>query len=68
MNIDVIKKQANMKSFLQPTPRVLVSCRGFNGENNVLAVGYCSNRSYAPPTDGLRLTDIKLPEIRWNAI
>ncbi len=30
-------------------PNVLVSCRGLNGENNVLAVGYCCNCSYAPP-------------------
>lgn len=46
---ETIKKQANMKSCLQPMPRVLVSCRGLNGENNVLAVGYCGNCSYAPP-------------------
>ena len=43
------KQQANMKSCLQPMPKVLVSCRGINGENNVLAVGYCGNCSYAPP-------------------
>lgn len=43
------KKQAVMKSCLQPMARVLVSCRGLNGENNVLAVGYCGNCSYAPP-------------------
>ncbi len=43
------KKQANMKSCLQPLPKVLVSCRGLNGEDNVLAVGYCGNCSYAPP-------------------
>lgn len=43
------KNQANMKSCLQPMPRVLVSCRGLNGENNVLAVGYCGNCSYSPP-------------------
>jgi flavin reductase (DIM6/NTAB) family NADH-FMN oxidoreductase RutF len=42
------KQQANMKSCLQPTPKVLVSCRGLNGENNVLAVAYCGNCSYAP--------------------
>lgn len=45
----IVKKQANMKSCLQPMPKVLVSCRGLNGENNVLAVGYCGNCSYAPP-------------------
>ncbi|NLD47906.1 MAG: flavin reductase family protein [Clostridiaceae bacterium] len=43
------KKQATMKSCLQPTPKVLVSCRGLNGENNVLAVAYCCNCSYDPP-------------------
>ena len=43
------KRQANMKSCLQPLPKILVSCRGLNGENNVLAVAYCGNCSYAPP-------------------
>jgi len=43
------KKQANIKSSLQPMPKVLVSCRGLDGENNVLAVGYCCNCSYDPP-------------------
>ncbi len=43
------KKQANMKSCLQPVPHILVSCRGLNGENNVLAVAYCCNCSFAPP-------------------
>lgn len=43
------KKQANMKSCLQPMPKVLVSCRGLDGENNVLAVGYCCNCSFNPP-------------------
>ncbi len=40
---------ANMKACLQPAPKVLVSCRGLNGEENVLAVVYCGNCSYAPP-------------------
>ena len=43
------KIKANMKSCLQPAPKVLVSCRGLNGEDNVLAVGYCGNCSYNPP-------------------
>lgn len=43
------KKEAKMKSCLQPAPKVLVSCRGLDGENNVLAVGYCGNCSYDPP-------------------
>ena len=44
-----IKKEANKRSCLQPDPKVLVSCRGLDGEDNVLAVGYCGNCSYAPP-------------------
>ncbi|MFZ7103605.1 MAG: flavin reductase family protein [Peptococcaceae bacterium] len=43
------KKEAQMKSCLQPSPKVLVSCRGLDGENNVLAVAYCGNCSYDPP-------------------
>lgn len=43
------KKQANMRTCLQPAPKVLVSCRGINGENNALAVAYCCNCSYDPP-------------------
>lgn len=43
------KKEANLKSCLQPAPKVLVSCRGLDGEINVLAVGYCGNCSYDPP-------------------
>ncbi|WP_206458454.1 flavin reductase family protein [Anaerovorax sp. IOR16] len=43
------KSKASMKSCLQPMPKVLVSCRGLDGENNVLAVGYCGNCSYDPP-------------------
>jgi len=43
------KNQANSKSCLQPATKILVSCRGLNGENNVLAVAYCCNCSYDPP-------------------
>ncbi|MGB8453677.1 MAG: flavin reductase family protein [Anaerocolumna sp.] len=43
------KKEANKKGALQPAPKVLVSCRGLDGEDNVLAVGYCGNCSYEPP-------------------
>lgn len=43
------KKEANKKGALQPAPKVLVSCRGLDGENNALVVGYCGNCSYAPP-------------------
>lgn len=39
----------NMKSCLQPAPKILVSCRDANGRNNALAVAYCCNCSYAPP-------------------
>lgn len=43
------KTQGNMKSCLQPVPKVLVSCRDNNGKNNALAVAYCCNCSYDPP-------------------
>lgn len=43
------KKEANQKSCLQPTPKVLVSCRDKDGRNNALAVAYCGNCSYDPP-------------------
>lgn len=43
------KVQGNMKSCLQPTPKILVSCRGVDGKNNALAVAYCCNCSYDPP-------------------
>lgn len=43
------KQEANKKGTLQPAPKILVSCRGLDGEDNVLAVGYCGNCSYAPP-------------------
>ena len=43
------KRQAKAKTCLQPAPKVLVSCRGADGKNNVLAVAYCGNCSYDPP-------------------
>jgi flavin reductase (DIM6/NTAB) family NADH-FMN oxidoreductase RutF len=43
------KADANKKSCLQPTPNVLVSCRGTDGKNNALAVAYCCNCSFNPP-------------------
>ena len=43
------KKTALKKGALQPAPKVLVSCRGANGEDNALAVGYCGNCSFDPP-------------------
>ena len=49
------KKQANMKSCLQPCPKVLVSCRGLDGEDNVLAFGYCGNFSHSPPMGMVRI-------------
>jgi len=45
----MIKKEANKKSAIQPLPKVLVSCRGLDGEENVLAVAYCGICSYDPP-------------------
>ncbi|MCT4542977.1 MAG: flavin reductase family protein [Vallitalea sp.] len=43
------KKQVIAKSSIQPLPNVLVSCRGKDGKDNALAVGYCTNCSYDPP-------------------
>ena len=43
------KAEAKKKGSLQPTPKVLVSCRGKNGEENALVVAYCGNCSYDPP-------------------
>ncbi|WP_027398326.1 flavin reductase family protein [Anaerovorax odorimutans] len=43
------KIEGNKKSCMQPQTKVLVSCRGLDGEENVLAVGYCGNCSYDPP-------------------
>ena len=43
------KTPANLKSCLQPTAKVLVSCRGADGTNNALAVAYACNCSYDPP-------------------
>lgn len=43
------KKEASKKGALQPAPKVIVSCRGLDGEENALVVGYCGNCSYAPP-------------------
>lgn len=43
------KKQAIAKSSLQPAPKVLVSCRDKEGNDNALAVGYCGNCSFDPP-------------------
>eukprot|EP00831_Metopus_contortus_P069265 TRINITY_DN6218_c0_g1_i2.p2 TRINITY_DN6218_c0_g1~~TRINITY_DN6218_c0_g1_i2.p2 ORF type:complete len:107 (-),score=20.76 TRINITY_DN6218_c0_g1_i2:142-462(-) len=42
-------QETDMKSCLQPAPKVLVSCRDANGKDNALAVGYCGNCSYDPP-------------------
>jgi flavin reductase (DIM6/NTAB) family NADH-FMN oxidoreductase RutF len=43
------KVSAQFRSVLQPSPKVLVSCCGNNGESDVLAVAYCGNCSYDPP-------------------
>lgn len=45
----MIKAEASKNSCLQPVPKILVSCRGKNNENNALAVAYCCNCSYDPP-------------------
>ena len=43
------KKTAIKKGSLQPTPKVLVSCRDKEGHDNALAVAYCGNCSFDPP-------------------
>lgn len=43
------KSISAFKSCLQPTPKVLVSCRGTDGEENILSVAYCGNCSFDPP-------------------
>lgn len=40
---------ANSTPCLQPTPKILVSCRNSKGEDNALAVAYCCNCSFDPP-------------------
>ena len=45
----MVKKEAGKDSALQPMAKVIVSCRGANGENNALVVGYCGNCSFDPP-------------------
>ena len=44
-----MKKEANKKGCLQPATKVIVSCRGKDGEDNLLVVAYCGNCSYDPP-------------------
>lgn len=48
-NTSIEKREAKMRSCLQPGPKVLVSCRGLDGEDNALAVAYCCNCSFDPP-------------------
>ena len=43
------KSSANMRTCLQPAPKVLVSCRDEAGRDNALAVAYCCNCSFDPP-------------------
>lgn len=43
------KVMANIQPSMHPSPNVIVSCRGKNGENNALVVAYCGNCSYDPP-------------------
>lgn len=45
----MVKAEAKIQSCLEPKPKILVSCRSLNGENNILAVAYCGNCSYDPP-------------------
>lgn len=43
------KIEANLRTCLQPAPKVIVSCRDSKGNNNALVVAYCCNCSYDPP-------------------
>jgi flavin reductase (DIM6/NTAB) family NADH-FMN oxidoreductase RutF len=43
------KTKANNNGALQPMPKVIVSCRGNNGEEDALVVAYCGNCSFDPP-------------------
>ncbi len=42
------KKEAEIKTVM-PSANVIVSCRGEDGRDNALVVGYASNCSYDPP-------------------
>jgi len=44
-----MKKEANKKNALNPMPKVIVTVRDKDGNDNALVVGYCGNCSYAPP-------------------
>ena len=44
-----MKKKAQAKGALQPSPKILVTVRDAQGQDNALAVGYCGNCSYDPP-------------------
>lgn len=46
---NIIKKEAQKKNSLKPQPNTIVSCRGKDGRENALVVGYCGNCSYNPP-------------------
>lgn len=43
------KVQGNARSCLQPLPKVIITCRGTDGNSNALSVAYCCNCSYDPP-------------------
>ncbi len=42
------KKSAQIRHFM-PSPNIVVSCRGEDGFNNALVVGFACNCSYDPP-------------------
>lgn len=52
------KETRDFKSCLQPSVKIIVSCRGNDGRDNALAVGYAGNCSYDPPMVILCLQNI----------
>ena len=44
-----MKEEAQKKGSIEPRPKIIVSSRAENGEEDALVVAYCCNCSYDPP-------------------
>lgn len=44
-----MKNSVEIKTYIEPKPKIIVSCRGKDGRENALVVAYCGNCSYDPP-------------------